>query len=210
MSETIEASSISNLNDLELRTELTRHGVEVGPIVPSTRKIYEKKLQNLLTGTGNIDNGENLLNGTMNGVETPMHSEINNSPKPTPRSTPAPNEQGSDDDDEPSESIRLLSPKEMHNFRRSFKSLDSPDSSVLRHRRDFRECSPPLGDTNPLFIPNRANCQKVEKKEFSTLKIFGLSFLFLAITSAFVLAMFWMRERLVPIFDSANDVEKGQ
>lgn len=39
---------VTLLTDESLRGELLKHGVEVGPIVASTRKLYEKKLQKLL------------------------------------------------------------------------------------------------------------------------------------------------------------------
>lgn len=39
---------VTLLSDEGLRDELLKHGVDVGPIVASTRKLYEKKLQKLL------------------------------------------------------------------------------------------------------------------------------------------------------------------
>ncbi|XP_061921614.1 thymopoietin a isoform X2 [Entelurus aequoreus] len=41
---------VTTLTDEDLREELIKHGVHAGPIVASTRKLYEKKLQNLLDG----------------------------------------------------------------------------------------------------------------------------------------------------------------
>ena len=40
--------SSSQLTDRQLREELTRHGITVGPIIPSTRAIYEAKLAKVL------------------------------------------------------------------------------------------------------------------------------------------------------------------
>lgn len=42
---------VTVLTDEGLRDELLKHGADVGPIVPSTRKLYEKKLQKLLDDT---------------------------------------------------------------------------------------------------------------------------------------------------------------
>ncbi|XP_077566158.1 thymopoietin a isoform X2 [Stigmatopora nigra] len=39
---------VTSLTDEYLREELVKHGVDAGPIVASTRKVYEKKLQKLL------------------------------------------------------------------------------------------------------------------------------------------------------------------
>ncbi|XP_040004756.1 thymopoietin a isoform X7 [Xiphias gladius] len=43
-----EELDVTLLTDEGLRDELFKHGVDVGPIVASTRKLYEKKLQKLL------------------------------------------------------------------------------------------------------------------------------------------------------------------
>ncbi|KAM3587419.1 uncharacterized protein V6R79_004821 [Siganus canaliculatus] len=39
---------VTMLSDMALKDELLKHGVDAGPIVASTRKLYEKKLQKLL------------------------------------------------------------------------------------------------------------------------------------------------------------------
>uniref|UniRef100_A0A914I991 Guanine nucleotide-binding protein subunit alpha n=1 Tax=Globodera rostochiensis TaxID=31243 RepID=A0A914I991_GLORO len=126
---------------------------------------YPTELQpDQLSGDG--ASGENLENGamngggsgTMNGVNgggtplretTPlMNFEANSSPRPTP----VPEEQGSDDDDEPSESARLLTPGEIRKFRLSFKGMDSSNSNAVRQRREY---SPLLGgETNSLLLGN--------------------------------------------------------
>lgn len=49
----------SGLTDDELKAALLAHGVKVGPIVASTRALYEKKLRTLLQS-----NGHDHLNGT--------------------------------------------------------------------------------------------------------------------------------------------------
>ncbi|KAM9824561.1 thymopoietin a [Neosynchiropus ocellatus] len=43
-----EELDVTSLTDEGLRDELLKHGVEAGPIVESTRKLYERKLQKLL------------------------------------------------------------------------------------------------------------------------------------------------------------------
>ncbi|XP_053718489.1 thymopoietin a isoform X2 [Synchiropus splendidus] len=43
-----EELDVTSLTDEGLRDELLKHGVEAGPIVASTRKLYERKLQKLL------------------------------------------------------------------------------------------------------------------------------------------------------------------
>ncbi|XP_072291001.1 thymopoietin b [Eucyclogobius newberryi] len=43
-----EEVEVTELTDEDLKEQLAKHGVESGPIVASTRKVYEKKLQKLL------------------------------------------------------------------------------------------------------------------------------------------------------------------
>lgn len=43
-----EEEEVTDLTDEDLRQQLAKYGVETGPIVASTRKLYEKKLQKLL------------------------------------------------------------------------------------------------------------------------------------------------------------------
>ncbi|KAM6937130.1 thymopoietin b [Xenentodon cancila] len=44
-----EEVEVTNLTDDDLKQQLAKHGVDTGPIVATTRKVYEKKLQKLLT-----------------------------------------------------------------------------------------------------------------------------------------------------------------
>lgn len=46
---------VSQLTDAELRDSLKSHGVSVGPIVATTRKLYEKKLIKLSDGSINSE-----------------------------------------------------------------------------------------------------------------------------------------------------------
>uniref|UniRef100_A0A1A7X5X3 Thymopoietin b n=1 Tax=Iconisemion striatum TaxID=60296 RepID=A0A1A7X5X3_9TELE len=43
-----EDVEVTDLTDEELKQQLAKHGVDTGPVVASTRKVYEKKLQKLL------------------------------------------------------------------------------------------------------------------------------------------------------------------
>lgn len=43
-----EEVEVTELSDEDLKQQLAKHGVDTGPIVASTRKLYEKKLQKLL------------------------------------------------------------------------------------------------------------------------------------------------------------------
>lgn len=43
-----EEVEVTELTDEDLKQQLAKHGVDTGPIVASTRKVYEKKLQKLL------------------------------------------------------------------------------------------------------------------------------------------------------------------
>ncbi|KAK0150318.1 Lamina-associated polypeptide 2, isoforms beta/delta/epsilon/gamma [Merluccius polli] len=43
-----EETDVTDLTDEDLREQLVKHGVDTGPIVASTRKLYEKKLQKVL------------------------------------------------------------------------------------------------------------------------------------------------------------------
>ncbi|XP_038164829.1 thymopoietin b isoform X1 [Cyprinodon tularosa] len=43
-----EEVEVTELSDEDLKQQLAKHGVDTGPIVASTRKVYEKKLQKLL------------------------------------------------------------------------------------------------------------------------------------------------------------------
>lgn len=43
-----EVLDVTDLTDEALKDELVKHGVDAGPIVASTRKVYEKKLQKIL------------------------------------------------------------------------------------------------------------------------------------------------------------------
>lgn len=47
------SSRFENLSDDEIRNELISHGVNIGPVTPSTRNLYIKRLANLSGGSSN-------------------------------------------------------------------------------------------------------------------------------------------------------------
>ncbi|XP_060913598.1 LEM domain-containing protein 1 isoform X3 [Labrus mixtus] len=61
--EVTEIPDPSGLTDDDLKTALLAHGVKAGPIVASTRALYEKKLRTLMQS-----NGKDHLNGAEKGV----------------------------------------------------------------------------------------------------------------------------------------------
>lgn len=54
-------SSIKDLSDVELRNMLKRAGLDPGPIVASSRRVYERQLQRFLQGKRRISSVENPL-----------------------------------------------------------------------------------------------------------------------------------------------------
>lgn len=61
--EAAEILDPGSLTDDELKAALLEHGVKAGPIVASTRALYEKKLRTLLQS-----DGQSLVNGSEKGV----------------------------------------------------------------------------------------------------------------------------------------------
>jgi len=64
--------NVEELNDSALREQLTEHGVVVGPIVDSTRPLYQKKLALVLAG----DNGAEEANDTNGEIEEEEEEEV--------------------------------------------------------------------------------------------------------------------------------------
>uniref|UniRef100_A0A3Q3AGA2 Thymopoietin a n=1 Tax=Kryptolebias marmoratus TaxID=37003 RepID=A0A3Q3AGA2_KRYMA len=81
-----EELDMAALTDEGLRDELLKHGVDVGPIVASTRKLYEKKLQKLL-----VDGSAQLLQVNHNGnSESDAYSDKEDEPEPKTEAEPEP------------------------------------------------------------------------------------------------------------------------
>ncbi|XP_017281780.1 thymopoietin a [Kryptolebias marmoratus] len=85
-----EELDMAALTDEGLRDELLKHGVDVGPIVASTRKLYEKKLQKLL-----VDGSAQLLQVNHNGnSESDAYSDkeddMKSEPEPKTEAEPEP------------------------------------------------------------------------------------------------------------------------
>ncbi|KAI1702027.1 LEM domain-containing protein [Ditylenchus destructor] len=84
----------AGLGDEELRQELQKHGMNVGPVTPSTRRIYEMKLMKFVQNSGS--NGvaqfaervstpqkQNGPNGDSNGLNRVHEKRIGNSAQRT-------------------------------------------------------------------------------------------------------------------------------
>jgi len=98
------AEEVSALTNEELRNRLKNLGINVGPVVESTRKIYEKKLVNLMS------KAESGFSTDDNDEATPVGAEVEEPPKVVRRtrkkasedlSKAEPVENFSDDDDIP-------------------------------------------------------------------------------------------------------------
>jgi len=98
------AEEVSALTNEELRNRLKNLGINVGPVVESTRKIYEKKLVNLMS------KAESGFSTDDNEEATPVGAEVEEPPKVVRRtrkkasedlSKAEPVENFSDDDDIP-------------------------------------------------------------------------------------------------------------
>lgn len=128
---------VSQLTDAELRESLKEHGFTVGPIVSSTRKLYEKKLQkfqagkdqsSLLNDSQTIDPAEASFSPIFKNVtaakpaSSPKETKETKitrrsaarSQQQTQQSSSARQEpESSDSDDECEESMRYLTEEEM-------------------------------------------------------------------------------------------------
>ncbi|KAK1166733.1 lamina-associated polypeptide 2-like isoform X3 [Acipenser oxyrinchus oxyrinchus] len=120
-----EDLDVTHLTTEELKDELMKYGFQPGPIVSSTRKLYEKKLQKLLD-------------------EGPLESQ------PTPPA-PAPaansNQNGNTDSDQYSDKEQEEMPKPVLEKREPLKSKAKPPASLrtrrLEQNRDLSELSAP-------------------------------------------------------------------
>ncbi|XP_033882698.2 lamina-associated polypeptide 2-like isoform X2 [Acipenser ruthenus] len=120
-----EDLDVTQLTTEEIKDELMKYGFQPGPIVSSTRKLYEKKLQKLLD-------------------EGPLESQ------PTPPA-PAPaadsNQNGNTDSDQYSDKEQEEMPKPVLEKREPLKSKAKPTASLrtrrLEQNRDLSELSAP-------------------------------------------------------------------
>ncbi|XP_076120924.1 thymopoietin b [Alosa pseudoharengus] len=91
-----DEADISVLSDEDLKDQLLKHGIDAGPIVASTRRLYEKKLETVLDGTANATSGppepttlkaDGSQNGNTNSVQdhySDKEEEESSPPEPEP------------------------------------------------------------------------------------------------------------------------------
>ncbi|ULU09775.1 hypothetical protein L3Y34_014271 [Caenorhabditis briggsae] len=142
---------VSQLTDAKLRDNLRSHGVSVGPIVASTRKVYEKKLLKLAGNQSSRHNDPSQVNGHIDQNEkdrsfSPMFAAVT-ADTPSKRTTrhsgaavttqqpsgsPA-RRPDSDTDDDCEESMRYLTEEEMAADRAALRAaqLDNRKSSAF-------------------------------------------------------------------------------
>jgi hypothetical protein len=82
MEMSIDKENIDKLSDEELRSTLKQCGINPGPIMASTRKVYEKKLKNFLE-TGNTT----IINTTLNNTAVSNATLVNTTASNTSKST---------------------------------------------------------------------------------------------------------------------------
>lgn len=88
---------VTGLTDEGLRDELLKHGVDVGPVVASTRKLYEKKLQKLLDDSpvqpplATFNDAQVNHNGSADSdLYSDKEDEVTSVPEPEPVAEPEP------------------------------------------------------------------------------------------------------------------------
>ncbi|TKS73653.1 Lamina-associated polypeptide 2, isoforms beta/gamma [Collichthys lucidus] len=92
-----EEVEVTDLTDDDLKQQLAKHGVDTGPIVATTRKVYEKKLQKLLdqppaepaaptevTALPKVDSNQN------GNTNSDQYSDKEDEPEPEPVPIPVP------------------------------------------------------------------------------------------------------------------------
>uniref|UniRef100_A0A1I7UE75 LEM domain-containing protein n=1 Tax=Caenorhabditis tropicalis TaxID=1561998 RepID=A0A1I7UE75_9PELO len=132
---------VSQLTDAELRDTLIQNGVNVGPIVASTRKVYEKKLIKVIGGANNQSknhtdlNGSQILEDASEQSFEPIFKKQSLSPKtksPPPRVFHQSSSEAaaveSDSDDGCEESMRYLTEEEMAADRAYARQLQGTES----------------------------------------------------------------------------------
>ncbi|KAL2094067.1 hypothetical protein ACEWY4_011379 [Coilia grayii] len=95
---------ISGLSDEDLKEQLLKHGIDAGPIVASTRRLYEKKLEKALDGSATVTQSppepttlkaDSSQNGNTNSVQDHYSDKEEEEsapaePAPEPEPEPAP------------------------------------------------------------------------------------------------------------------------
>ncbi|KAL7071842.1 hypothetical protein ACQ4LE_008865 [Meloidogyne hapla] len=161
----------SQLSNDDLRQELIKNGIPFGPIGTTTRKVYEKKLQNLLENGAEpliANNETGIINGggheavdtidfsndnghTPSREVSPMLVEHTNGVRASPEhregsARPGAENEESDNEEDSCESARILTPDEARAFRMKFNppSDNGSYTSAYKRRRgiDDRRLTP--------------------------------------------------------------------
>ncbi|GAB6033523.1 hypothetical protein CHUAL_013402 [Chamberlinius hualienensis] len=75
----MDTTEIKRMSDLELYNTLTNRGVQIGPVVASTRNLYEKKLYQILNSSQSEPVGANSFghfSSPNNNQDSPMRTEM--------------------------------------------------------------------------------------------------------------------------------------
>ncbi|GMR37274.1 hypothetical protein PMAYCL1PPCAC_07469, partial [Pristionchus mayeri] len=119
-------ADVSSLSNDELRNALIEHGQQVGPIMQSTRKVYEKKLMKLMAGDAN----NSMLNESAASIpdEPIVRTPISPRKKKTAAHPVEEEEHGmaSSDEERGEESMRYLDEEEEEAYRRHLSPSNSP------------------------------------------------------------------------------------
>ena len=124
----VAVEDVTKLTDEELRAQLTQLGVAVGPIVDTTRSIYEKKLAKLLgqaAGDSSVVNGSSLSESVAADESSFVDTSVRNGEFSADEE---PVEE--DDESQPSVVIRKAATPLRRSARTSSKAATSPPTSL--------------------------------------------------------------------------------
>ncbi|KAF8364153.1 emr-1 [Pristionchus pacificus] len=122
-------ADIASLSNEELRNALVEHGANVGPIGPSTRKVYEKKLFKLMGGDASSTLNDNATSIPDEPIARRSPSPVKGKKGAAAAAAAARQEEYgavSSDEERGEESMRYLNEEEEEEFRRSL----SPSSNA--------------------------------------------------------------------------------